>query len=71
MEGWVAARTSRYEALVVERTERLRELTFGARRELSSGWFVNAEYRLADNAASVVQYDYRSRRVGVGLSRSF
>lgn len=71
VEGWVATRTSRYEALVVERTERLREVTLGARRELSSRWFVNAEYRLADNAASVAQYDYRSRRVGVGLSRSF
>jgi tetratricopeptide (TPR) repeat protein len=71
VEGWVAARTSRYEALVVERTERLREMTLGARRELSSGWFVNAEYRSADNAASVAQYDYRSRRVGFGLSRSF
>ena len=71
VEGSVATRTSRYEALVVERTERLREMTFGARRELPSRWFVNAEYRWADNAASVAQYDYRSRRIGVGLSRSF
>ncbi len=71
VEGSVAARTSRYEALVVERTERFREVTFGARREISARWFINAEYRWVDNAASVAQYDYRTRRVGVGLSRSF
>lgn len=71
VEGSVAARTSRYEGLVVERTERLREVALGARRELASQWFVNVEYRSADNAASVPQYDYGSRRIGVGLSRNF
>ena len=71
VDGAVAYRSSSYDDLPIPRAERLTELTAGARRELSSGWLLNAEYRWSDNDSDVPRYSYRSNRIGLAFSRSF
>ena len=71
IDGTIAHRNSRYDDLLTPRREQLREVTVIARRELPSGWMLNTEYRWANNDADVTQFGYRSRRVGLGVSRSF
>jgi hypothetical protein len=74
--GWTAGarlahRESRYDDAVVPREERLLELALGARRELAIRWTLSAEYRRSDNDSTVAAFEYRSRRLTVGLARSF
>jgi tetratricopeptide (TPR) repeat protein len=67
----LAHRTSRYDDASVPREERLLELSFAARRELSIGWTLSADYRWSDNDSTVDFYSYDGQRVALGLSRSF
>jgi hypothetical protein len=71
LEGLLAVRHGRYDELATPRTEDLVEATLSARRDLPTQWQLETELRWADNDASVAAYSYRSRRVGIGLSRGF
>jgi tetratricopeptide (TPR) repeat protein len=70
-DGTLSYRASRYDELTTPRKEQLVELAFTARRELRSGWLLNADYRFADNDSSISEFSYTSRRVTVGVSRTF
>jgi tetratricopeptide (TPR) repeat protein len=71
VEATLARRASRYDELATPREERLTESAAAARRRLPRGWVVSAEYRLADNHSSAPEFSYRSRRVGLGVGRTF
>ncbi len=64
-------RKSRYRDASLPREERLLVLSFGARRNLSVGWSLAADYRWSDNDSSVAAFSYDAQRVSLGLSRSF
>ena len=70
-DGSVAHRASRYRDLATPRNESLTELTLALRRELRSAWSFDTSYRWADNSANIAQFDYTSRRIGLGISRAF
>ena len=67
----LAHRKSRYSDAVVPRKERLLELSLGARRDLTIGWTLSAEFRWSDNDSTTAAFEYQSRRLTVGLARSF
>ena len=71
VDGALAYRSSRYGDLAVPRRERLVELSAGARRELSAGWLLNIDYRLADNESNIALFGYTSHRITAGVSRTF
>ncbi|HVY66437.1 MAG TPA: tetratricopeptide repeat protein [Gammaproteobacteria bacterium] len=71
IDGGLAYRTSRYGKLAVPRNERLVELVVGARRTLRNDWALNTDYRWADNNSNIALFGYTSRRVTVGVSRTF
>lgn len=66
-----AHRTSRYREANVPREEVLTELALAARRDLRSGWAVNAEYRWSENDSTVDAFSYDGTRVVLGLGRGF
>jgi tetratricopeptide (TPR) repeat protein len=66
-----AHRKSRYSDATVPREERLLEVSFGARRELSAGWTLSADYRWSDNDSTVDVFSYDGQRVAVSMSRSW
>jgi hypothetical protein len=70
-DGALAHRTSRYDASTVPRKERLNELALGVRRELGASWLLNLDYRWTDNNSNVSVYSYTSRRIAIGVSRTF
>jgi hypothetical protein len=67
----VLYRDSDYGDASIPREERLLEASFAARRDLSGGWTVSAEYRWSDNDSTVPAFSYDRQRVAVGLARSF
>jgi uncharacterized protein (PEP-CTERM system associated) len=74
--GWTAQagfsrRSSRYNRALVPRTERLLQLSLGARRALGSGWTFGAAYDWSDNDSSVEALSYEGQRVTASLSRGF
>jgi len=71
IDGGVSHRTSRYGELAVARKETLVELTVAAHRKVRNDWSFDAGYRWADNDSNIPQFSYDSRRVSVGLSKTF
>jgi tetratricopeptide (TPR) repeat protein len=64
-------RASRYTDLAVPRSEDLTELRFTGRRELSSGWLLEGEWRIGNNDSNDDRYSYDRTRLDVGISKLF
>jgi tetratricopeptide (TPR) repeat protein len=71
LDGTVAYRSSDYDEISPPREEDLLEVVATGRRSLPKGWLFGAEYRLADNDASVAQYSYRSHRFSIAIGKGF
>jgi len=71
IEGVLAHRQSDYDKLLTRREETLKEIVGTARRSLTKGWLLSAEYRLTDNESTIADYSYRSHRYGIAVGKSF
>ncbi|HEU4620127.1 MAG TPA: tetratricopeptide repeat protein [Gammaproteobacteria bacterium] len=68
-EGFL--RASRYSQLAVPRDEDLAELRLTGRRELSSGWLLEGEWRIGSNDSNDERYSYDRTRLDLGISKVF
>jgi tetratricopeptide (TPR) repeat protein len=71
VEAGFSHRTSDYDEASTPREEKLLELSFAVRRQLSQYWVLNVDYQSFDNDSTVAEFTYDGQRVVLGLSRSF
>ncbi|HEX5419370.1 MAG TPA: tetratricopeptide repeat protein [Gammaproteobacteria bacterium] len=64
-------RTSRYTGLTQPRDEVLTELSVTARRNLTSGWLLEGEYRIGQNDSKDPVLSYERNSFAIGLSKLF